>query len=74
MNIGRSEYTRLVRQEVRLKKAEKLLEECLPEIEEYLVQMEYEQGMGRSIEKLMMEEDSCDTRLIKKIRLFLEEK
>ena len=36
MNLGRSEYARLLKKEVRLKKAEILLEECFKEIKRVL--------------------------------------
>ena len=73
MNIGRSEYTRLVRQEVRLKKAEKLLEECVQEFKEIAIELETERGTGKSLNEIM-ERDEYYPKKIKNIQKFLEEK
>ena len=73
MNIGRSEYTRLVRQEVRLKKAEKLLEECVQEFKEIAIELETECGPGKSLNEIM-EGDEYYPKKIKNIQKFLEEK
>ena len=59
MNIGRSEYTRLIRREVRLKKAESLLKEC------------YEGLDG--LFKVLGTEDQKIPEVINEIKFFLEE-
>lgn len=72
MNIGRSEYTRLVRQEVRLKEAEKLLKECVPVIQDYLVMEENEYHVGRTLEEILKTDTDSTVTLIKDVKEFLE--
>ena len=74
MNIGRSEYTRLVRQEVKLKKAEKLLEECFSRIGDMLVNEDAEYGYGRDLNTILKDINEDCPLLLKNIQKFLEER
>lgn len=75
MNIGRSEYTRLVRSEVRLKKAEKLLAKCFLEIkdslEEYIADDIIKE---RSVEEVMSDPLSYYGELLNELKDFIENK
>lgn len=50
MNIGRSEYTRLLQKEIRGKKSTALLIRLKSFYEEFLINAENEWGTGRSLE------------------------
>lgn len=73
MNLGRSEHAELMRRAVRLKKAEKLLEETLVELKDLIEQLEFEYGSGRSFHDVLSGRDDSTTILYKKIEKFFLE-
>ena len=75
MNIGRSEYTRLVRKEIRLKKAEILLEECFKEIKSH-VENAIDDGVmwQENIEQVMADPSTHYGGLLNELKSFIESK
>jgi hypothetical protein len=73
MNIGRSEYTRLVRQEIRGKKATSLLIRLKSFYEEFLITVEDEWGEGRSLSELKENSLSEEVKILLEIDEFLKE-
>ena len=71
MNLGRSEYTRLLKKEVRLKKAEILLEECFKELVDLIVSAENEWGIGRNIEEIMSDKDNSHGKFLNELKDFI---
>ena len=74
MNIGRSEYTRLLQKEIRGKKATALLIRLKNLYEEFLLTVENEWGTGRSLEELK-EQGGCsnEVKILIEIDEFLKE-
>lgn len=75
MNLGRSEYTRLLKKEVRLKKAEKLIEECFKEIKSS-VENNIDDGFmwEESIEQVMNDPSTYYGGLLNRLKDFIDAK
>lgn len=75
MNLGRSEYTRLLKKEVRLKKAEILLEECFKEIKSS-VENNIDDGFmwEESIEQVMNDPSTYYGGLLNRLKDFIDTK
>lgn len=73
MNVGRSEYTRLLKQEVKLKKLTKLLLKVKENYEDMLVTIENEWGSGRSLEELKKESSAEEVKILLEIDELLKE-
>ena len=75
MNLGRSEYTRLLKKEIRLKKAEILLEECFKEIKSS-VENTIDDGMmwEENIEQVMADHSTYYGGLLNELKSFIESK
>ena len=74
MNLGRSEYTRLLKKEVRLKKAEKLIEKCFDELVDLIVSAENEWGIGRNIEEIMNDKYNSHGKFLNELKDFIDTK
>jgi len=74
MNLGRSEYTRLLQQEVKLNKSKKLLKRIRTVLVVNLKESDDLYGNGRAIEKILEDDEWKDeVILIKEIDKMLEE-
>ena len=75
MNLGRSEYTRLMRKEIRLKKAEILIEECFKEIKN-AAENDIDDGViwAENIEQVMSDPSSHYGGLLNRLKDFIESK
>lgn len=73
MNIGRSEYTRLVQQEVKLNKGKRLLTKLKKSYEKFLLIVEDEWGVGRTLEELKANPPSEEVKILLEIDEFLKE-
>ena len=73
MNVGRSEYTRLLKQEVRLKKMTKFLLKVKENYEDMLVTIENGWGSGRSLEELKKESPAEEVKILLQIDELLKE-
>ena len=75
MNIGRSEYTRLMRKEIRLKKAEILLGECFKEIKNR-VEDNIDDGFmwEENIDQVMGDHSTYYGGLLNRLKDFIENK
>ena len=75
MNLGRSEYARLLKKEVRLKKAEILLEECFKEIKSS-VENNIDDGFmwEESIEQVMNDPSTYYGSLLNRLKDFIDAK
>ena len=74
MNIGRSEYTRLLKKEVEFNKAKKLLTRVKVYYEGMLLSLESEFGSGEvNLEKIKIRDTSDEVKILLEIEEFLKE-